>query len=235
MDIKGYIQKLVIFEELRKNIVQEAILRFNPPEGSRGLDAGCGAGLNTIQLAEAIGPSGKVTGFDLEQEFITYADHLVKEKGLEHIIQFQQGDIMDLPFPDNHFDWFWSMDCAGYGTEDNLRHMKEWVRVVKPGGLLCLLMYSSQTLLGIHPLLEARLNGTNAGISPFTIGRPSEDHYLSAAGWFKEAGLINVSAVPLTAGFYAPLSDKVRKGLLLLIEMRWPETEKEMSSADREI
>ncbi|MCJ7682412.1 MAG: methyltransferase type 11, partial [Candidatus Aminicenantes bacterium] len=62
-----------------------------------------------------------------------------------------------------------------------------------------------------------------------------EDHYLSAAGWFKEAGLINVSAVPLTAGFYAPLSDEVRKGLLLLIEMRWPEAEKELSSTDREI
>ena len=235
MDIKGYIEKLLIFDELRKNIVEKAVRRFNPSDGSSGLDAGCGAGLNTLQLAKAVGPKGEVIGVDQEQDFLTHGAHIVQKKGLEHLIRFQKGDIKKLPFPDNRFDWFWSMDCAGYGTENNLSHIKEWVRVVKPGGRICLLMYSSQTLLGAFPLLEARLNGTTPGISPFTKTRPPDDHYLSTIGWFKGAGLTHVTAEPLTAGFFAPLPNKIRKGLLLLFEMRWPEVEKELSSSDREI
>ena len=51
----------------RMNLFQEPEARtliadLHLPEGSRGLDAGCGAGLFAVWLAEAIGPRGRVVG-----------------------------------------------------------------------------------------------------------------------------------------------------------------------------
>ena len=43
--------------------------------------------------------------------------------------------------------------------------VKELARVVKPGGSVALLAWSSEKLLPGHPLLEGHLNATSAGIA----------------------------------------------------------------------
>jgi demethylmenaquinone methyltransferase/2-methoxy-6-polyprenyl-1,4-benzoquinol methylase len=64
---------------------------------------------------------------------------MVKEAGLSERISFREGDVKDLPFDNDVFDWAWSVDCIGYAPMEPLPAIKELARVVKPGGSVVLL------------------------------------------------------------------------------------------------
>lgn len=216
-----YVKKLIITTPMRQAVLREAVQSLQLPLGSKGVDAGCGIGLQALLLAEVVGHQGHVTGMDINQEFLNRAEKLIKKVGLSRQISFRYGDINKLPFEENTFDWLWSADAAGYPAEEPLPLIKELTRVIKPGGQIALLIYSSQMLLPGHPLLEARLNATSAGIAPFHTDMKPQTHYLRALGWFKEAGLKETSVQTFVESFHAPLSEKLRDALTALIEMRW--------------
>ena len=90
-----------------------------------GLDAGCGVGLQCLQLAEAVGPAGHITGLDISAEMLAYGREMVKAAGLSDRISFREGDVASLPFDDNTFDWVWSVDCVGYAPWDTIKMLKE--------------------------------------------------------------------------------------------------------------
>lgn len=224
-----YVKKLIITTPLRESVLREAVQTLQLPLGSNGLDAGCGIGLQALLLAEAVGPQGHVTGMDINREFLNRAENLTDKAGLSRQISFKRGDINKLPFKDHTFDWLWSADAAGYPAEEPLALIKELARVVKPGGQIALLIYSSQKLLPGYPLLEARLNATSAGIAPFHTGTKPQNHYLRALGWFKDAGLKEISVQTFVQSFHAPLSEKLRDAITALIKMRWGGARSEVS------
>ncbi|MFX1355545.1 MAG: class I SAM-dependent methyltransferase [Promethearchaeota archaeon] len=227
-----YMQRLYVTDPLREPVLRAAIGVLHLPEGSRGLDAGCGIGLQVPLLAEAVGPSGHVTGLDLRPEFLVEAERIAEESGLSGQVFFQQGDVNKLPFEHDTFDWIWSASCVGYGFEEPLPLVKELVRVVRPGGIVAILVYSSQMLLPGYPLLEARLNATATGIAPFTKSMRPESHWLRALGWFGDAGLKEATARTFVSDFHAPLSGEIRDALIALFEMRWDGAESEVTAAD---
>jgi demethylmenaquinone methyltransferase/2-methoxy-6-polyprenyl-1,4-benzoquinol methylase len=138
----------------------------------------------------------------------------------------------DLPFDDDTFDWMWSMDCVGYAPVEPLPLIRELVRVVKPGGAVAILAWSSQQLLPGYPTLEARINATSAGIAPFTKGKNPEEHFTRALGWFREAGLEAPTAQTIVGFVHAPLSDNIYEELLALFRMRWPGVQSELAPED---
>ena len=168
-DVDHYIQMLSVSNPLREPTLRAIIQALHFPRGSRGLDAGCGIGLQTLLLAEAVGPAGYVTGLDVSPDFLTCAEEIVKRSGLSEQISFREGNVNELPFDDDTFDWVWSADCVGYPAAEELPLLKEMARVVKPGGSVAILAWSSQQLLPGYPLLEARLNATASGYAQ--IGR----------------------------------------------------------------
>jgi ubiquinone/menaquinone biosynthesis C-methylase UbiE len=174
MDINSYIQSLLVSRPLRDPILRNMVRFLQLSEGSRGVDAGCGIGLQCLLLAEEFGFTGHVTGLDISPEMLDHARKIVKEAGLSERISFQEGDITNLPFKNNTFDWVWSVDCAGYGTGEPLLSLKELARVVKPGGVVSISAWSSEKLLPGYPRLEARLGATCDGIAPFRHGKNPE-------------------------------------------------------------
>ena len=230
----AYAQSLLDFHPLRKSIIDSAIKVLQFPPGSRGLDAGCGIGLPALQLAKAVGLAGHVTGLDLSPALLVHAEKIVGEHDLSERISFQEGDINRLPFDDNSFDWAWSMDCVGYHPLNPLPALKELARVVRPGGRVAILAYSSQQLLPGHPLLEARLNGTSAGIAPFVEGKRSELHFLRALGWFQNIGMDRPRARTFVGEVCAPFGNDVRTALLSLFQMRWGKVKSEVAEHDWE-
>lgn len=184
-----YLHKLLLFDPLREPVMRAAIQALQLPTGSRRLDAGCGAGSLTLLLAEVVGPAGHVTAVDINRELLAHATKTAKEFGLAKRVSFQQGDVSDLLLDEDTFDWAWSVDCVGFIPAHPVPLIKELARVVKPGGSIAILLWSSQQLLPGHPVLEARLNATTAGIAPFTIGTKPERHHFRALHWFCEAGL----------------------------------------------
>jgi ubiquinone/menaquinone biosynthesis C-methylase UbiE len=220
-DVDDYLQKLQVTDPLRRPVLTAAIAALRLPQGSSGVDLGCGIGLQIPLLAEAVGPGGHVTGLDVRPEFLAHGERLMEAAGLTDRVSFREGDINRLPFESDAFDWLWSASCAGYPARRPLALLDELTRVVRPGGTVSILVYSSQMLLPGYPLLEARLNATSAGIAPFTRDMDPECHWLRALGWFHDAGLKEVEAQTFVGEAQAPLSDEIRTALTALIEMRW--------------
>jgi demethylmenaquinone methyltransferase/2-methoxy-6-polyprenyl-1,4-benzoquinol methylase len=232
MDTESYIQSLLVSNPLRESTLRAMIKALQLPEGSRGLDAGCGIGLQCLLLAEELGLTGHVTGLDVSAEMLDRGREIVKEAGLLERISFQEGDVANLPFDNNVFDWVWSVDCLGDGPGGPLPLLKELARVVKPGGIVSIATWSSEKLLPGYPRLEARLGATSSGIAPFIHGKKPELHFLRALGWLRELELKEPRAKVFADSFYAPLSDEIRNALVALFDMRWPNVAPELSSDD---
>jgi ubiquinone/menaquinone biosynthesis C-methylase UbiE len=231
-DMDTYTQLLSVCNPLIEPVLHSAIRALQLPAGSRGLDAGCGVGLQALLLAEAVGPAGHITGLDLAPEFLVRAGKIVKEAGLSERISFREGNVNKLPFDDNTFDWAWSASCVGYHPMDPLPPLRELVRVVKPGGRVAILAWSSQQLLPGYPFLEARLNASAAGVAPFVKGMRPERHFLRALGWFHNLGLEEPTAHTFVSDVHAPLSDDTRSALTALFQMRWEGAQSEVSQED---
>ena len=223
-----YARMLEVSNPLREPVIRSVIRKLQLPSGSRGLDAGCGIGLQTLPLAEAVGSSGHITGLDTSDGLLAHARARVHQAGLSDQISFRNGDIQHLPYDNDVFDWAWSADCVGYDPMKPLPLLKELVRVVRPGGSLVILAWSSERILPGYPLLEAHLNATSSGIAPFVPGDGPDRHFLRALGWFREVGLVNPVGDTFVGSVQAPLSVDVREALIALFDMRWSGVESEL-------
>jgi len=232
MSANSYIRSALAFEALRGVTMREMVRALKLPKGSRGLDAGCGIGLQCRLLAGEVGLSGHVTGLDLSAEVLERGREIVKKAGLSERISFKEGDINRLPFDDSAFDWVWSADCVGYGPWEPLPLLKELARVVKPGGIVAIAAWSSEKLLPGYPRLEARLGATSAGMAPFVQGKKPERHFLRALGWFQELGMKEARAKVFADSVHAPLNHDIRQALTELFDMRWPNAAPELSADD---
>jgi len=234
-DSAAYMEQLYLSDPLQDPPVRRALRETRLPPGSRGLDAGCGVGLQLPALAEAVGPDGHVTGLDILKEFVEEARRNLSRWGLAQRVSLVQGDINALPFSDREFDWIWSSSCACYAMSRPLELLVGLRRILKPGGLLLLLIWSGQQLLPGYPRLEAALNATTSGIAPFGKHDPPERHCLRLLGWLRKAGFTAAAAEPFTVGVTAPLDEKLRRALLSLIRTRWLGAEKELGPSNRRL
>jgi demethylmenaquinone methyltransferase/2-methoxy-6-polyprenyl-1,4-benzoquinol methylase len=118
--------------------------------GERVLDVATGTGDLAFAEAAAVGPEGRVVGVDACQPMLEVARR--RQRGA---VDFQQGDAMDLRFPDASFD----VVTIGFGLRnvaDRGKALREFRRVLRPGGRLMVLDFStpnSKPLKTIHDLL----------------------------------------------------------------------------------
>lgn len=99
------------------------------------LDAGCGIGGTTRLIAQEFGCL--TTGIDLVRAFVDTAEFLTRATGLENTARFIQGDVCSMPFDDGEFDCVWSQHTL-MNISDKDAAFREYIRVLKPGGILVL-------------------------------------------------------------------------------------------------
>jgi demethylmenaquinone methyltransferase/2-methoxy-6-polyprenyl-1,4-benzoquinol methylase len=227
-----YIQRLLESNPLRAPLLRSIIQSLQLPHGSRGLDAGCGIGLQCQLLLEAVGTDGHIVGLDILPELLAYGTRMIEQAGLAGQIIFRQGSISQLPFEENSFDWAWSADCIGYPAGELSPFLDELIRVVKPGGSIFILGWSAQQFLPGYPFLEARLNGTCSGYLPYLKDKRPEQNFMRALGTFRSSGLEKVQARTFVADVCAPLKAEDQLALTSLIEMLWGMPQSEVSSED---
>ena len=227
-----YIQRSLEANPLREPVLRSAIQSLGLPLGSYGLDAGSGIGLQALLLAQAVGPDGHITGMDIVSELLAFGNENVRRAGYSGRIKFCQGDVSGLPFNNDSFDWLWSADCIGYPLGVLAPILEELVRVVRPGGSVIILGWSSQQLLPGYPLLEARLNATCSGYIPFLEGKNPELNFLRAMHWFREVGLEEVRAQTFVGDVQAPLGSGERAALISLFEMLWGQPQPQVAPED---
>lgn len=103
---------------------------LDPKPGLRWLDVGCGNGAFTEMLAERCAPAS-VHGIDPSEAQLAYA----RARPALQNAQFQQGDAMTLPFPNEAFDAA-VMPLVIFFVPGPARGVAEMARVVCAGGLV---------------------------------------------------------------------------------------------------
>jgi ubiquinone/menaquinone biosynthesis C-methylase UbiE len=103
-----------------------------PQPGERVLEIGPGTGYYTLDMADWVGPEGKVEIFDLQQEFL---DHVMRRAGERSNIVPTQGDATELPYQAGSIDAVVLTAVLGE-IPDPASALREIRRVLKPGGRL---------------------------------------------------------------------------------------------------
>ena len=229
MSINPVIQGSFDMNTLREPVLQDLVHGLKLPEGSHGLDNGCGIGLQSVMLAEEVGSNGHVTGLDISEEILDVGRKIIENAGMSERVSLKQGDIAALPFENETFDWALSIDGVGYGPGNTNHFLGEMKRVVKPGSIVAVAAWSSEKLLPGYPELEARLGATAAGIAPFVRGKNPALHLSRTLSRLRELGLVETAAKTYAGSVFAPLEAASRRALVSLFEMRWPNVESELT------
>jgi len=119
------------------------------------LDVATGTGDVAI-MAEALLKPEKIIGIDISDGMLDLGREKLRTRQLTDVITLQNGDSEAINFPDNSFD---AVTVAfGVRNFENLeKGLQEILRVLKPGGMLCVLEFSKPTLPGIEQLYNLYL------------------------------------------------------------------------------
>jgi ubiquinone/menaquinone biosynthesis C-methylase UbiE len=107
---------------------------LRPEPGERILEIGPGVGYYTLDMAEWVGPDGKIELFDLQQEFLDHTSGRAAERGLANVVS-TQGDATSLPYEDDSMDAVVLTAVLGE-IPDPLAALREIERVLKLSGRL---------------------------------------------------------------------------------------------------
>ncbi|NLC71402.1 MAG: methyltransferase domain-containing protein [Desulfuromonadaceae bacterium] len=140
--------------------------------GMRVLDVGCGAGVTSAILYDLVQPEGTVLGIDASQERIDYAQRYFGQEG----VAFECRDFRQELEGIGEFDFIWVRFVLEYhrtGSSDIVRHLS---RLLKPGGVLCLIDLDHNCLN--HYGLSARLERNIQGIMDCLSATADFDPYM---------------------------------------------------------
>ena len=98
--------------------------------GATILDVGCGTGQDTLDLAQAVGPDGRVVGVDSSETMLQEARQRLAQTQLP--VEYVLADAIQLPFADESFDGCQAARVLGHLREPE-RAVAEMVRVARPG------------------------------------------------------------------------------------------------------
>ncbi|HKX17065.1 MAG TPA: bifunctional demethylmenaquinone methyltransferase/2-methoxy-6-polyprenyl-1,4-benzoquinol methylase UbiE [bacterium] len=140
------------------------------PPGGCALDVCCGTGDLALLLARRVGPQGRVVGLDFTSEMLDIARRRAAAAGYAPICRFIPGDAHVVPFADATFD----VVTVGFGVRnvgDPPRALREWRRVLRPGGRLAVLEFSRPR----NPLIRGLYEGYALTLMPW-LGRTATRH-----------------------------------------------------------
>jgi ubiquinone/menaquinone biosynthesis C-methylase UbiE len=107
---------------------------LRPDAGERILEIGPGTGYYTLDMAQWVGPEGRVEIFDLQREFLDHTAGRAAERGLLNVAP-TQGDATSLPYEDTSMDAVVLTAVLGEIPE-SVAALRQIRRVLKPSGRL---------------------------------------------------------------------------------------------------
>lgn len=181
--------------------------------GQTILDLAGGTGDLAAKLSRAVGSDGKVVLADINTSMLQSGRLRLQHKKHAHNILYVQSDTTRLPFAEHTFDCI-TLSMGLQAVPDKQETLSALSRLLKPGGRLLVLEYSTPT----HPLIGKAMERYTRSVLPivrrlFTAGTvdlrtPSATHAEPAAPkdikhMMRKAGLEQVEYRHLTQGIVA--------------------------------
>jgi ubiquinone/menaquinone biosynthesis C-methylase UbiE len=184
----------------------EPMLRpLNLADGLRVLDVGSGPGHFSFELAKRVAPTGKVTGVDINEEFLERSSMGARERGLN--ATFVHSAFPPIPFPDGSFDRVWCKNVLEY-VDSAADTVAEMARVTAGGGIVVAVDSDWDMIaLEVGNAARERSDRILAASKALAINEPRIGRRLH--GLFRSAGLTDVKVDVLagadTAGRARPM------------------------------
>lgn len=132
--VPAYLSQFDFYDQVEYGILQPMIAWLCGSQPLRVLDAGCGDGALTLIFAEQ---GCAIMGVDVDTPSLDKARSLLKQTTFGGQVEFQQADMLHLPFEDATFDLVWSR-AALHHVADKRAVVRELKRVLKPDGRLAI-------------------------------------------------------------------------------------------------
>lgn len=145
---------------------------LGPAAGEHLLDLGSGSGMDVFYGADAVGPTGRVTGVDFTPEQLAKARGLADEHGFDNV-EFREGRIEQVPLADASVDGVISNGVINLCPE-KAAVFREAARVLRPGGRLAIADIVTEVQLVDAIVCNADLWAACIG------GAAQEDAYVAA-------------------------------------------------------
>lgn len=119
------------------------------------LDVGCGGG-RTIDKLATMASAGRVSGIDISSQSVAVARKTNARWIAAGRVDIQQAAVSKLPFTDAQFDLATAVETHYYWP-DPVADLREILRVLKPGGRICLIaeVYRGETLSALlQPVMK---------------------------------------------------------------------------------
>lgn len=183
----------------------EAIMPSLPvKEGDTVLDVGCGFGDTAIQLAQRVGPGGRVDGIDCCEAFLKVGREDAAAAGLSNVT-FIEGDAQSYPFAPE-YDFVFSR----FGTmffENPVRGLKNMRTALKPRGAMTMIVWRT---VDDNPWVGLPKQVVLKFLPP-----PGENARTCGPGPFSMADQETVSGMLASAGYVDPTFRRVDAPVLV--------------------
>jgi ubiquinone/menaquinone biosynthesis C-methylase UbiE len=189
----------------------EVLLDYARPQpGDRVLDAACGTGIVSRQLARRLKGQGRIAALDLNPGMLAAARALGDAEGVN--VEWRQGSALELPFSNHEFDLVVCQQGVQF-FPDQPKALREMHRVLARGGRIVI---SVNLSLDENPLYKAfndvfaRHMGVPGLAAPFNFGGEAKLQMLLSEAEFSN---IKVERVALPANFKS--ADEFVQGTIL--------------------
>ena len=149
------INRLALQHTLWRPILLSALARAGLSRGHSVLDAGAGPGFVSMDMADIVGPEGKVTAFERSDLYSHFLSQQIKARGHKNIL-VKQGDIEKDSFGEAQFDFIFVRWVFAF-LNDPIAALDKLTHTLKPGGRLIIFEYhdwGAMNFMPQNPLLD---------------------------------------------------------------------------------
>jgi ubiquinone/menaquinone biosynthesis C-methylase UbiE len=156
---------------------EEELLGFIEPRNSETvLDAGCGTGVNVLRLHARV---KRVVGMDYALGSLQRCRRRIKTQQIANA-ELCLSSVAAIPLPDSSVDKILCLSVLQYLDDPELhRVLKEFVRILRPGGVIILHVKNSASLYWLTLRLAKGLKSL--------LGRPTRTYHVRSFRWYSSA------------------------------------------------
>ena len=215
---KNWISRETRLESSLKVFGQQAIDAGGISPGQRILDIGFGCGETTIELAQKVGPQGRVHGVDISVAMVEAAETKAVKSGTSNV-SFECSDAQTKTFPADHYDLVFSRFGVMF-FDDPIGAFKNIYTSLKPGGRLAFICWAPRdqnAWVGLPLQVVAKHLSLPAPPAIDEPGPFSLSEGPRVSGILGAAGFANISVEPFQTPFV--LGGDVDEALSFLMQL----------------